>query len=277
MKKKLIAGMALVLLKSSVPAAEAEVLRDIVYGHKDGMALVMDVFQPNGNANGAGVVLVMSGGFNSSLDAQRTFIEPYMEQYLDAGFTLFAVRHRSNPRYQIPDAYRDVTQAMEFIGVHAQEYGVDPRRFGVWGINAGGYLSLLVGLAETTLDGQARRFRPAAVVAYMAPAGNAIRPPTPDNIAEAPYLDYERSPELDAQLITLTHVSPDDPPVRLVHGNADETVPVTESERMHAALKEAGAVTALVVIEDGRHVAFEGEGEKNADAAWLDWFHKYVR
>ena len=122
MKKKLMAGVSVWLMSSFAVAAEAEVLRDIVYGHKDGMALVMDVYQPDGHRNGAGVAGIVSGGFNSTLERQR-YYEPVIEQLLNAGFTVFAVRHGSSPRYKVPDAVRDVTQAIEFIGAHAQDYG----------------------------------------------------------------------------------------------------------------------------------------------------------
>ena len=257
-------------------------LRDIVYGHKDGMALVMDVYQPDGHRNGAGVAGIVSGGFNSTLERQR-YYEPVIEQLLNAGFTVFAVRHGSSPRYKVPDAVRDLTQAIEFIGAHAQDYGVDPRRVGVFGASAGGVLSLLAGLAETTLDDEPRRFHPAAVVAYRARAEQT--PPTPDRVARFPALDYERLPGLEDKLSPITHVSPSDPPVLLVHGDEDELIPVTESERMHAALKEAGVATKLVVLEGVAHEAFRRQKGPNdltigrdtgADAEMLEWFKKHL-
>ena len=269
MHKKLMAAVSLLLMSSFAVAAEAEVLRDIVYGHKDGMALVMDIYQPEGPANGAGVAEIISGGFVSTLEMQG-YHEPIITQFLDAGFTIFAVRHGSSPRYKVPDAYRDVTQAIEFIGAHAQEYGVDPRRVGVFGASAGGILALLASLAETTLDGEARRFRPAAVVAYRVLVGE-MPPPTPD---QSSAVDYERLPGLDAKLSPLNHVSPNDPPVLLVHGDADELAPVTESERMHAALREAGVETKLVVLEGVAHESFRDMG---ADAEMLEWFQKYLK
>ena len=45
--------------------AEVTFNSDIVYGHKDGMALVYDVLQPE-NTNGAAIVFMMSGGWYSS-------------------------------------------------------------------------------------------------------------------------------------------------------------------------------------------------------------------
>ena len=36
--------------------------KDVVYGYKDGMALVMDIYSPKEEPNRAGIILVMAGG-----------------------------------------------------------------------------------------------------------------------------------------------------------------------------------------------------------------------
>ena len=52
---------------SALPAAEpVKIIPDVVYGHKFGMALTFDVFQPQADANGAGVLLMVSGGWYST-------------------------------------------------------------------------------------------------------------------------------------------------------------------------------------------------------------------
>ena len=272
MKRKIIAVVSLVLMSSFASSAEAEVLRDIVYGHKDGMALVMDVYQPDGNANGAGVAWIVSAGFNSTRRLQQA-VEDNFTKYLDAGFTVFAVRHGSVPRYKIPDAYRDVAQAIEFIGANAQDFGVDARRVGVFGGSAGGTLALLVGLADTTPDGEDRSFRPAAVVAFF-PLTTLTRD---FPVARNRFVGMDFDPALDARLSPLNHASANDPPVLLVHGDADEAVSISHSEVMHEALKDAGVVTEFVVIKDGPHGGFSGEGGQIADSAQLEWFQKYLQ
>ncbi len=45
-------------------AAFAQIDSDVIYGHKDGMALVYDVFHA-AEPNGAGVVYIVSGGWFS--------------------------------------------------------------------------------------------------------------------------------------------------------------------------------------------------------------------
>ena len=43
-----------------------DIAEDIVYGHKDGLALTLDVLTPKQNAKGIGLILVSSGSWKSS-------------------------------------------------------------------------------------------------------------------------------------------------------------------------------------------------------------------
>ena len=47
------------------PVTTVDVIPDVVYGHKDGLALTFDVFKPKTNPNGAAVIFIVSGGWVS--------------------------------------------------------------------------------------------------------------------------------------------------------------------------------------------------------------------
>ena len=53
--------------------------RDVVYGRKYGLALTMDVFAPKKDANGVGLISVVSGGWFSRPEdhRQRCSIQPF--------------------------------------------------------------------------------------------------------------------------------------------------------------------------------------------------------
>ena len=247
-------------------AARAETTRDVVYGHKDGMAMVMDVYKPETNANGAGVAYMISGGWMSSEGMQRAY-ESMFVPLVDAGYTVFAVRHGSSPRYFVPDAWSDVSSAFQFIGDHASVYGVDPERIGVSGISAGGHLSLMLGLYSDDKT----KHRPAAVVAYMPPVDIRSLAGPNDNF---PALNFD--PALAPGISPIDFVSADDAPTLLIHGNADELVPIANSERMHAALAAAGVNTKFIVIEGAPHGLFVGEDGVTAAQALVGWFDQYL-
>ena len=116
---------------------EVEIISDVVYGHKDGMALTFDVFRPKSHLNGAAVIFMVSGGWVSAW-APPTQSQPRFQALLDKGFTVIALRHGSSPKYVIPDIVADAEQFASFG--KSKDWGVDrmPR---VWGGSAGGHLS----------------------------------------------------------------------------------------------------------------------------------------
>src|SRR5687767_10152330 len=108
----LVAALALL---GALPAAgaEAEIVPDVVYGHKDGMALTFDVIKPKSGANGAAVIYMVSGGWVSSFTPPQQMATRFAA-LLDKGFTVIPVRHGSSPKYVIPEIVADVRRAIRF-------------------------------------------------------------------------------------------------------------------------------------------------------------------
>ena len=70
---------------------------DVVYGHKDGLALTFDVIKPK-EPNGAAVLFLQSGGWYSTWRNSKELV-PASMPLLNKGFTVFIVRHGSAPKY----------------------------------------------------------------------------------------------------------------------------------------------------------------------------------
>jgi dipeptidyl aminopeptidase/acylaminoacyl peptidase len=60
----------------------------------------------------------------------------------------------------------------------------------------------------------------------------------------------------------VSHVSASSPPVLLLHGDADDTVPYQQSVDMEAALRKVGAPVKLVRVGAGAHGPNFGTGGK---------------
>ena len=295
------ATSVLTLLCLATPYAQTSdsVSPDVVYGHKDGMALTFDVFKPASTANGAGVLYIESGGWRSRwrpLEQSRS----RFDKLLSNGFTVFVVRHGSAPRFNAHEAYGDVQRAVRFVRMHAQTYGVNPDRLGVHGGSAGGHLSLMLGLASDTGDPSAEdevlrgSSQVAAVVAYYPPVDlrpqsqshGEFPPATTDSFFYSNGLAVPRAVErwsaLDleetvaASISPILHVSSDDPPTMLVHGDADTIVDLNASQMMHGALMKSNVETELVVIEGGAHVFPDAENKARAMDALVGWFEKHL-
>ena len=116
---------------------------DVIYGRKFGTALTLDVFQP-ANANGYGIAMMVSGGwFSSHAAINPAFFQPL----LNRGYTVFAVVHGSQPKFNITEIVPDIHRAIRFIRYNAAKYGVKPDKLGITGGSAGGHLSLMMGVS----------------------------------------------------------------------------------------------------------------------------------
>ena len=117
---------------------------DVVYGHKDGMALTMDVIEPTQNRKGIALMFMVSGGWVSTWMPVETMAGLF-QPLSDEGYTVIAVRHGSSPKYVIPEIVEDVRKALTHVHEHASEWQIDPKKLGVFGFSAGGHLSLMLG------------------------------------------------------------------------------------------------------------------------------------
>lgn len=274
-----IAILAIALVASLdifAQAPPARITPDVVYGHKDGMALTFDVYTPP-NPNGAGVLFMVSGGWVSTWAPPESGLRRF-ELLLNKGFTVFSVRHGSSPRYKVPDAAADVERAVRFIKLNATKFGVDSARLGAWGGSAGGHLSLMLGLDPDAGDSQSRdevlrgASGVAAVVAWFPPVD--LRGWTGPS-KEFPALEF--ADDLAASVSPILFVSRDDPPTLLIHGDADKLVPISHSQRIHAALKDAGVTSEFVTIPGGTH-GWGGNPEhvRQATELMVGWFERYL-
>ena len=87
-------------------------------------------------------------------------------------------------------------------------------------------------------------------------------------------LDFQD--ELGASVSPILHVSSDDPPTLLVHGDADALVDFNNSEMMQSALVSKGVETDLVVIEGAGHGFRTPEDRTQAMDALVGWFEQHL-
>ena len=64
----------------------------------------------------------------------------------------------------------------------------------------------------------------------------------------------------------MTYVRPGLPPILIIHGDADPTVPYTQAVRLHQALDKAGVQNQLLTIPGGKHGGFNNDQRMQAFA-----------
>ncbi len=285
--------------KNSFPQEE------FIYGRKDGMALTLVVMKPKVKSNNKAIISVRSGDWVSSYNGIE--VTPTgLEQHLSKGFTIFTVMHGSQPRYAIPDELNDLKRAVRFIRYNAVKFGIDPDHIGITGGSSGGHLALLVAttddkpdpVAQDPVDRVSSRvqaiavlFPPTDLLNWDGKGLNAVNAFPLQKLSQVfGALDFkimnERAFTLDPVSDTIARnkigkeispyhqVTTDDPPVFIIHGDADPVVPVHHSLSIIERFKEAGVPNRLVIKKGGAH---RGEDMNPEWQQFADWFEKYLK
>jgi acetyl esterase/lipase len=272
---------------------------DVIYGRKYGMALTMDVFTPKQKANGSAVLRIVSGGWFSS---HAGVTDGAARPFLDRGYTVFQVVHGSQPKFTIPEAIADLQRAVRFIRANAKRFKIDPDRIGVTGGSAGGHLSCVLGTMGDPGNSDARDpiermpCRVAAVACFFPPTDflnygdegktflewkpvAKLRAPLDFQAIDSKTYRFERITdekkvrEILRRISPIYHVSKDSAPTLIIHGDADQPVPIEQAKRLVAKLKEAGVPGNLVIKAGAGH----GWPQMDKDMpALVDWFDKYL-
>ncbi len=278
LRRAVLAWLALI---APVLAAEegVSIRPDIVYGHKDGLALTLDLLVPQ-KPHGAAILFLRSGAWYSLWSEPREAVADW-KLFLDHGFTVGIVRHGSAPKYAVPEALDDVRQCIRFLHKAGKTLGIDADRLGVCGESAGGHLTLM--LATTGDDGDPAAQDELLRYSSRIATGVAICPPTdlrgwttnpPQAIAEIegikPPLTFD--PALEDDVSPLLHVTADDAPVLLLHGDKDLLVPIEHSRNILAAYERIGVPVRLFVAEGAGHGFSPNRKEKSIRPEMLRWF-----
>lgn len=286
----LITVLAIALLGAAAPRAAPAVEKNVVYGMYSGLALLLDVHHPE-RRNGLGVILVPGSGWEAPLGFDATGLKEgkagrplsSLPALLQAGYTVFAINHRASPRFQHPAALEDVQRAVRFVRHRAPQYGIDPARLGAVGGSSGAHLVALT--AALAAPGRADDADPVnrepatlqCLVIRAAPTNLAALVRLRPTSKAAAYIGRPVTDDKSyAAASPVAHLTPAMPPVLLVHGDADETIPYEQSVAMEAALRAAKVPSKLIRLPRGNHGLTVAATGKPA-AGWPDHQAEMVR
>jgi acetyl esterase/lipase len=202
------------------------------------------------------LIWIHGGGWTGGTKDSATGIPAYLAM----GMNVVNVEYRLARVASAPAAVEDCRCALRWVIQHAKEYGIDVTRLVVSGGSAGGHLALTTGMVPAS-------------------AGLDRLCPGPDNLKVAAIVNWYGisdvnelldGPNMRAYAVTwlgsaldrdqiakrvspLTYVRSGLPPVLTIHGDADPTVPYTQSVRLHKALADAGVPNELMTMAGGKH------------------------
>jgi acetyl esterase/lipase len=257
------------------------------------------------------VLVWIHGG--ALITGQRTGLRAEQRQrYLDAGYVVVSIDYRLAPETKLPGIITDLRDAFAWVREKGPElFRIDPRRVGVVGHSAGGYLTLMSGFAV--------RPRPRALVAFygygdvvgdwyakpdpyyrttqpLFPREEALQAIGSREISEGNVpnrgkfylycrqnglwprevvgLDPEKQPRAFDPYCPIRNVAREYPPTLLLHGDIDTDVPYQQSVDMARELQRADVTHELLSFRGYGH-GFDGKGLQDPRIA--DAFDRIIR
>ncbi len=264
-----------------------ETTSDVLYS-SEGKELRMDILVPAGEGPKPLIIYVPGGGFVMAMKEQSLELRTFVAE---AGFVVASIQYRTaldGATYR--DGIADVKSAVRYLRAHADEYGIDTDRIGLWGESAGGYMVAMAGVTNgdtsfdmgdnldqssavqavvnkfgaTDVSTLGADFDEAAKAAYAEPATMIARYINGPGTTESTVTD----PTAHTTANALTYVDGDEPPFLIFHGSDDRIISPSQTLMLHDALIAAGDDSTRYVLEGANHGDMGFLGDPLAGLPW---------
>lgn len=268
------------------PAITTRKVANLTYATPEGSKpLLIDLYLPEPSDKPVPVVLWVHGGGWMMGDKEwcpAAYLVP-------KGYAAASISYRFTQVAPFPAQIHDCKAAVRWLRSHAKEYNLDADHIGVWGASAGGHLVALLGLTngdkevEGEVEGEAPSSAVQCVVDWFGPVDlrYVAKPGVTDDGANGMVTALVGGTgDLVAANATLaspiTHVSKDDVPFLIMHGDKDGLVELSHSEKLDKALHDAGVESTLVVLPGAGHGGREF-GDQKIIAQITEFFEKHLK
>jgi len=251
---------------------------DVVYTKVKNWDGRMDVYyNPTSSKATPLIINIHGGGWNhGTKESQGGF-----NTFFNEGFAVANVEYRMVGIAKAPGAIEDIRSAMEYLIQHSKELNIDPKRIVLMGSSAGAHLALMGGFLEndrrfdTYCKGK-ENMKVAAIISKYAPSDFVDK--TDKFYTYKSLLNWMGEKAEDAafraSISPVTYISKNNPPVFIVHGNADPIVPYEQSVRLHQKLDKAGVYNEFIIVEGGKHGNFEKDKNSEINKATMIFLKK---
>ena len=243
-----------------------KVSADIPYSTVAGYRpITLDLYRPKDKGAKPLVIYVHGGGWMAGHTRQSGAFSDFTAVLSDLsarGYVVASLEYRLSKEAPFPAAIDDVRTAIRFLKANAVKYGIDPGRVAIWGGSAGGQLAALAALdcgnapAGEDKSNAVQNDCVQAGVGWYGVYDFATMPPSAIPRAENIYLDCEKGncpADRVASASPVAHIDAKDPPMLLIHGTDDKTVPVTQSKELAERLQAAKVPVTLEIIPGVGH------------------------
>lgn len=244
-------------------ARAIDIKRDIEYARVGDLSLKLDLYLPE-KAHPPLIVYVHGGAWRGGSKKENP-----LRPLVDQSFALASIDYRLSTQAPFPAQAHDIKAAIRFLRAQQSQLGIDAQLIVIAGASAGGHLAALVGVTNGNkeLEGNvgehldrssdvqgiislfgASNFM--TILEQSTDRGRSVRVPALQLLLGG--LPTEK-PELARLASPINHLDAHDPPLLLLHGDADPQMPPEQSKELAAAYEKAGLPVKLVIIPGAVH------------------------
>ncbi len=270
--------------------ADVKVIKDVEYAKANDQSLLLDIYQPEKTLRPLPVIVWVHGGAWVSGSKEPCQIVSFSGK----GYAIVSMNYRLTGVAQFPAQINDCKAVIRWVRANADKYGFDPDRIGAAGGSAGGHLVALLGTSgdvkelEGDVGGNLKySSRVRAVCNFCGPTdftrADYVRDAEqnePEILEKAlvrllggPWQEHREAANMASPVY---HISKDDPPFLIVHGDADRVIPIKHSQMLYDKLKAAGLDATLNIVKGGSHGVGGYPGVLDQAAAFFDKHLKNV-
>lgn len=221
------------------------------------------------------IINIHGGGWKSGVKETQGGFNPYFK----AGFAVANMEYRLSGQATAPAAVEDARCMLIYLIKNAKVLNIDPNKIIIMGGSAGGHLALMGGLLandhrfDTNCPG-VENVRVAAIIDKYGITDVWDWTYGPEHKSSSPKLwlgDKANDNEFIKSVSPISYITKNSPPIFIVHGDADPTVPYQQSVDLYKKLQDLGVKSQFITVEAGLHGKFEKEKNNEINAAILEF------
>jgi acetyl esterase/lipase len=239
----------------------------------------VDFYLPENTGKQTAIVInIHGGGWNHGVKESQTGFSTFFK----AGYAVANIEYRLTGQATAPAALQDARCALIYIIKNAKALNIDANKIVVMGGSAGGHLALMAGFLanDRIFDANCEGTDKIKVAAIIDKYGItdvwdwAYGPNITSKSAKNWLGDKAKDEAFAKSVSPINYVNKNNPPVFIVHGDADPTVPYQQSVDLHNKLKEAGVITEFITVPGGLHGKFDKEKNTEVNKAMMEFLKK---
>lgn len=269
-------AVALLALTAHLGTAREEESRDILYKSTPEGELRLDLYYPDRKSGSPHplVIYTHGGGWAAGSRKAATVggMGKVVEELTREGFVVASVDYRlctKGGNVTIRTCVTDSKDALRFLVKNHEKYGIDPRSVFTFGDSAGGQIAQMLLLSgpeefpgDESLAGQ--NYHTVAGVSWYGPCDfektELFNGPGQTGVRDrfggriiGPTEDAEKKLAAYREVSPVNYLRSDSPPLLMIQGDMDTTIPVHHAHYMEERAEASGAPVEVLIIEGAGH------------------------